>query len=114
MFGDFLIYHGQKDSVLIEHHINITRVNFMITITKFYVPVVTLSMNKNIKFLENINQGFERTVSWNEYRYEITTQPKTNNLDCLIDPSFRNINRSFFLSFKNGNDDATRDSFDEY
>ena len=46
-------------------------------------------------------------------RSEITTQTKNNNLDYLIDPTFRNINRFFVLSFKNGNDDPTRNYFDE-
>ena len=32
----------------------------------------------------------------------------------MIDQTSRNINRLFVLSFKNGNDDATRNSFDEY
>ena len=68
----------------------------------------------NIKFLENINQGFERIISWNKYRSEITTQPKNNNLDYLIDQTFRNINRLFLLSFKYGNDDPPRNSFDKY
>ena len=63
--------------------------------------------------MENIKQGFKRTISWNKYRSEITTQPK-NNLDYLIDPTFRNINRLFDLSFTNGNNDPTRDSFDKY
>ena len=71
-------------------------------------------MNDNIKFLENIKQGFKRTVSWNKCRSEITTQPKNNNLDYLIDPTFRNINRLFVLSFKNGNNDLTRDSLVKY
>ena len=48
----------------------------MITSTKLHVPVVTLSINDNIKFLENIKQGFKRTISWNKYRSEITTQAK--------------------------------------
>ena len=43
-------------------------------------PVVTLSINDNIKFLENIKQGFKRTTSWNKYRSEITTQTENNNL----------------------------------
>ena len=43
---------------------------------KFYVPVATLSINENIKFLENINQGFKRTISQNKYRSEITTKIK--------------------------------------
>ena len=40
---------------------------------KLYIQVVTLSINDNIKFLENIKQGFKRTISWNKYRSEITT-----------------------------------------
>ena len=86
----------------------------MITGTKLYVPVVTLFIDDNIKFLENIKQGFKRTVSWNKYRSDITTQTKSNNLDYLIDPTFRNTNRLFVLLFKNGNDDPARDYFDEY
>ena len=32
----------------------------------------------------------------------------------MIDPTFRNINRLFAHSFKNGNDGPTRDYFDKY
>ena len=35
-------------------------------------------------------------------------------MDCTIDQTFRNINTLFVLSFKNGDDDATRNYFDEY
>ena len=91
-----------------------TSATFQINNAKIYVPVVTFSVNDNIKFLENIKQVFKRTISWNKYRPEITTQTKNNNLDYLIDPTFRNINRLFVPSFKNGNDDPTRDSFDKY
>ena len=49
----------------------------MITSTKLYVPFVTMSINDNIKFLENIKQGFKRTISWNKYRSEMKTQRKT-------------------------------------
>ena len=100
------IYHGRKN--------NITRTNFMITSTKLCVPVVTLSINDNIKFLENIKRGLGRTISWNQYRSEMTTQSENNNLNYLIVPVFRNINKLFVLLFKNGNNDPTRDSFDEY
>ena len=68
----------------------------MITSTKIFVPVVTLSINGNIKFLENIKQGFKRTISWSKYKSEITTQTKNNNLNYLIDPTLRSINRLFF------------------
>ena len=63
-------------TALIDNN-HIIGVNFVITSTKLYVPVFTLSINGNIKFLENIKQGFKRTISWNNYRSEITAQPKT-------------------------------------
>ena len=81
---------------------------------KLHVPVVTLSINDNIKFLENIKQRFKRTISWNKYRSEITTQTKSNNSDYLINLTFRKINRLLVLLFKNGNDYPTRDYFDKY
>ena len=43
-----------KDCVLIEHHNNIKKANFMTTSTKLYLPVVTFFINDNIKFLENL------------------------------------------------------------
>ena len=52
--------------------------------------------------------------SWNKYRSDITTQTKNNSLDYLVDPKFRNINRLFELSFKNGDNDSTRNSSDKY
>ena len=99
---------------MFEDDDNIAGVNFIITSTKLYVPVVTLSINNIIRFLENIKQGFKRPVSWNKYRYERTTQPQNNNLDYMIDPTFRNINRLFVLSFKIGNNDSARKSYDKY
>ena len=40
-----------KNCVLIEKHNHIIGVSFTITSTKLYVPVATLSINDNIKFL---------------------------------------------------------------
>ena len=40
-----------------------TNVTFQVNHVKLYVSVVTLSINHNIKFLENIKQGFKRTIS---------------------------------------------------
>ena len=56
--------------------VQITSATFQIYNTELYVPVVTLSINNNIKFLENIKQGFKRTISWNKFRSEISTQTK--------------------------------------
>ena len=50
----------------------------------------------------------------NKYRSPITKQTKNNNLDYQIESTFKIINRLFILSFKNSNDDLTRDSFHKY
>ena len=86
----------------------------MIAINKLYVPVATLSINDNIKFFKNIKQGFRRKFPRNQRRSEVITQRKNNNLDYLIDHTFRSINRLYNLSFKNGDDDPAKSYFDEY
>ena len=67
--------------------------------TKFYVSVVTLSKENDIKLLEQLKSGFKRTIKWNKYRSQMTVQPQNNNLNYLIDPAFTNVNRLFVLSF---------------
>ena len=52
---------------------------FHITDTKLYVPVVTLSKENDIKFLEQLKSGFKRTIKWNKYRSQMTIQPRNNN-----------------------------------
>ena len=101
------------DPVVYEVATATTGATFQINNVKLYVQVVTFSIN-NIIFLENIKQGFKRTISWNKYRSELTTQTKDNNLDYLTDPTFRNINRLFLLSFKNGHNDPHRNYLDQY
>ena len=44
----------------------------------------------------------------------MTVQPKNNNLNYLIDPTFTNINRLFVLLFTRDNASDTRDSFSHY
>ena len=109
-----LDFKWSKYCVLLEDDDNIGGVSFTITSTQLYVAVATLSINDNMKFLENIKKGFKRTISWSKYRSEIITQPKNSSLNYLIDSTFRNINRLFRLSFKNGDDHHTRNSFDRY
>ena len=72
---------------------------FQITDTKLYVPVVTLSKENDIKLLEQLKSGFKRTIKWNKYRSQMTIQPQNNSLNYLIDPTFTNVNRLFVLLF---------------
>ena len=43
-----------------------TELEFKITNTKLYVPVVTLSKRNDIKHLEQLKGGFKRTIKWNK------------------------------------------------
>ena len=54
------------------------------------------------KLLEQLKAGFKRIIKWNKYRSQITVQPQ-NNLNYLIDPTFKNVNRLFVLSFTRNN-----------
>ena len=49
-----------------------TEATLQINNPKLYVPVVTLLINDNIRFLENVKQQVRRTISWNKYKSEIT------------------------------------------
>ena len=91
-----------------------SKATFQTNNANFFVPVITLCINDNFKFSENMKQGFKRITSWNKYRPGIIAQPKSNNFNYMIDPTFRNINRLFVLSFENGDDDPRINSFDKY
>ena len=73
---------------------------FQITDTKLYVPVVALSTENDKKLLKILKSGFKRTVKWNKYRPQMTIQPQNNNLNYLINPTFTKVNRVFVLPFE--------------
>ena len=64
---------------------------FQIADTKLYVPVVSLSKENDIKHLEQLKSGFQRTIKWNKYRSQMTIQPQNNGLNYLIDLIFTNV-----------------------
>ena len=86
---------------------------FKIRDTKLHLPVVSLSKANDIKLLEQLKSGFKRTIKWDKYRSQMTIQPQ-NNLNCLIDPTFTNVNRLFVLSISRNNNTDNRDSFPHY
>ena len=69
-----------------------------------YVPIVTLSTENDKTLLEQLRTRFKRTIKWNKYILEMTIQTKSNNLNDLIDPTFKKVNRLFVLSFENEDD----------
>ena len=88
---------------------------FKITSTKVYVPIVTLSTKDNVNLIKQLNEGFKRSVYWNEYKpKKETKEADTNNLKRFpLDASFQGVNRLFVLAFdntNNGDNKVERDS----
>ena len=72
-----------------------------ITDTKLFVPVVTLSKENDIKLLEQLKSGFKKTIKWNKYRSQMTIQPQSNNLNYLINPTWRRWRRNLWKNYWN-------------
>ena len=86
-------------------------VRFAITDTKLYVPVVTLSTQKNSKLLQQLKSGFKRVINWNKYLSKPELLAQNPNLNHLAEPSFQGVNRLFVLAIEN---DAQRTSHSGY
>ena len=46
--------------------------------------------------LKQLKSGFKRTINWNTYQSERSTERRNPYLDYLIDPSFQGVNRLLF------------------
>ena len=53
----------------------LTGLEFQITDTKLYAPVLTFPKQNDKKLLEQLNSRFKRNVKWNNYRSKMTIQP---------------------------------------
>ena len=76
---------------------------------KLNVPVVTLSIQDNIKLLQESkslfqNSCFKRTINWNKYQSKVTIERQSQYSDYLIDPSFQGVHKLFALSFEDNTD----------
>ena len=86
-----------------------------ITSTMSYVPIFTLSTKDNLNLTKQLNEGFKRSVYWNEYKSKIETkEADANNLIKFpLDVSFQGVNILFVLALDNttlanGNDGPNR------
>ena len=89
---------------------------FIINDTKMYVPVVTLSKEDNIDFIERQNKGFQRSIYWNEYKTkEINENADANVFKYInLDPSFQGVNRLFVMAYNRANGQLTRNGQRKY
>ena len=84
---------------------------FVITQTKLYVLVVTLSTQGNTKFLQQLKSRFKRTINWTKYLSKPQLLAQNPNLNHLAEPSFQEVNILFVLAFE---DDIQRTSRKRY
>ena len=67
---------------------------------KLYFKIVTLSTQDIAKLLEQLKYGFKRTVFWNKYQSEMSTERQNQYLNFLTDPIFQEVNRIAVLLFE--------------
>ena len=81
-----------------------------------YVPVVTLSKDNNKDFIEQQNEGFQRSIYWNEYKTkEINENADANVFKYInLDPSFQGVNRLFVMAYNRANGQPTRNGQRKY
>ena len=82
-----------------EDNVNNREPTFQITSTKLHVPVVTLSTKDNVNLTNQLNEGFKRSVYWNEYKSKIKTKTADNNhvTRFLLDAFFKGLIDYLFL-----------------
>ena len=64
----------------------------------------------NINLTKQLNEGFKKSVYWNEYKSKIETKTADNNnvTRFPLDASFQGINRLFVFVFNYVNNDADK------
>ena len=84
---------------------NANKVSFKITDAKFYVPIVTLSIEDNAKLFKLLSERFKRPIYWNEYKVipnkivEIVAINEEKYLRELLDSSWQGVKRLFVLAY---------------
>ena len=86
----------------------------MITNTKWYAPIVTLSTKDNNNNLtKQLNDGFKRSIYWNQcvsVPFPETPHKKTGITRFVLDAAFQGVNRLFVLAFEDTRADEAADA----
>ena len=99
-----------------------TNTTSTITDAKLYVPIVTLSVEDNLKLSKLLSEGSGRSIYWNEYKVtpnkiiEIAANNDIKYIRELLDSSCQGVNRLFVLAYDNaaGNNQVSADSYKKY
>ena len=80
---------------------------FEINDAKIYVPIVTLKVEDNSKLSKLLNEGFKKSIYWNEYKVnsnkivEIAGNNGLKYIRELLDSSCQGVNKLFVLAYDN-------------
>ena len=67
---------------------------------KLHVPIVTLSTKGNVNLTKQLNDGFKRSVHWNNYQtIPAKVIEKGKDVFELLSASFKGIKRIFGLAY---------------
>ena len=95
---------------------------FKITDAKLYVPVVTLSVEDNVKLMKQLNEGFNGSIYWNKYKVidnkevEDAVADEAKHIREQLDSSYEGVKRLFVLAYDNavGDNQVSVDCFKKY
>ena len=96
-----LILTWSANFVIVSTNATNQNATFAITDTKLYVPVVTLSTQDNAKLLQQLKPSFKRVINLHKYLSKPELLAQNQNLNHLVEPSFKGVNRLFVLAFEN-------------
>ena len=93
-----------------------------VTEAKLYVTVVTLSAEELAKLVKQLNEGFKRTVYWNEYKIidnkvvEIAAANAKKHVRKWFESSYQGFKGLFVLAYDNtaGDDQVSVNTFKKY
>ena len=78
---------------------------------KLYVPIVTLSTKDNVNLTKQLNDGFKRSVYWNNYQtIPAKVIEKGKNIYELLSASFQDVKRLFVLAYFISANDANNEA----
>ena len=88
---------------------NAVRATFKIKDAKFYVPIVTLSTEDNVKLKKLLSEDPKISVYWKKYKLipnknEVFTNDNPKNITQLLDAGDQGVKRLFVLAYNNSKD----------
>ena len=99
MTDDNGVFKNVKIAVPLKYFGNFWR--SLITNTKVYVPIATLTSKDNATLVKLLEEGFKIPVYWNEYQTKRESKNLGNNnlTRFPLDASFQGVRRLFVLAF---------------